>query len=182
MEQNLNDKKKKKKNFALFILYGALTVGILCIFLGINDFGETMKVLGGADIKYVLIALALLALYAALTPLTTCMLTKAKGLNVGFGTTYSISMTEHFFNGITPFSTGGQPFQIYEFSRAKVKAADSTGTLLLNFIIMMIVTNAFAACSLIYYGRFIDGNVAMQVIAIVGFTMNALVLFFMISL
>lgn len=174
--------KKKKKKIGLFILYGAITIAILCIFLGANDFGAIMQVLGGAELTYVLIALALLVLYAALSPLTTCLLTRANKLNIGFGTVYSISMTEHFFNGITPFSTGGQPFQMYEFSRAKIKVADSTGILLMNFIIMMIVTNAFAICSLFFYGRFIDGNVSMQIIAIIGFTMNFAVLVLMISL
>lgn len=174
--------KKKKKKIGLFVLYGAITIAILCIFLGANDFGAIMQVMGGARLNFVLVALALLILYMLLSPLTTCLLVKAKRLDVGFGTTYCISMTEHFFNGITPFSTGGQPFQMYEFNRAKVKVADSTGVLLMNFIIMMIVTNAFAVCSLFYYGRFIKGNVAMHVIAIIGFTMNFAVLFFMIAL
>jgi hypothetical protein len=174
--------KKSKKKIGLYILYGAVTIAILSIILGANDFDAIFNVMANADIKYVLIAIALLVLYMALSPLTTCLLTRAKKLNIPFITTYSISMTEHFFNGITPFSTGGQPFQIYEFNRAKVKAADSTGVLLMNFIIMMIVTNAFAICSLFYYGRFIGNDITMQIIAIIGFSMNFLVLFFMIAL
>jgi hypothetical protein len=52
----------------------------------------------------------------------------------------------------------------------------------MNFIIMMMVTNAFAICSLFYYGRFIGGNLTMQIIAIIGFTMNFAVLAFMIAI
>lgn len=172
---------KKKKNTALYIIYGLITIAILLIFLTANDIGEIFSTLGTADVKYIWICIALLAAYAVLYPLTTCILTKSRGCNISFGKTYSIAMIEHFFNGITPFSTGGQPFQVYEFKKAGVKAADSTGVLLMNFIIMMIVTNAFALCSLIYFSRFVT-TVSMLVIAIVGFTMNFLVLFFMIAL
>lgn len=178
----MQNKKSKLKKIALFSFYGIITVAVLCVFLGANDFGAILGELGNADIKYVLIALALLLLYAFLSPLTTCILVRAKRLETGLITAYSVSMTEHFFNGITPFSTGGQPFQVYEFARGGVKAADSTGVLLLNFIITMIITNIFAACSLIYYNRFIGGNASMMIIAAIGFSMNFLVLLFMIAL
>ncbi len=174
-------KTKKKNNVALYIIYGLITIAILVIFLTANDIGEIFSVLGTADVNYVWICIALLLIYAALYPLTTCILTKSRGCDISFGKTYSIAMIEHFFNGITPFSTGGQPFEVYEFKKAGVKAADSTGILLMNFIIMMIVTNAFALCSLIYFRRFVT-TTSMLVIAIVGFTMNFLVLILMISL
>ncbi len=173
---------KKKKKVGLFIVYGLITVIILYIVLSANDFGAIMEVLGTADLKYILIALALVVLYTALAPLTTCMLVRAKRLNISFKKTYAISMTEQFFNGITPFAMGGQPFQVYEFSRAKIKAADSTGVLLMNFIITMIVINAYSACALAYYSRFIDGNLTIQIIAIVGYSINFLSLAFFIAL
>lgn len=176
------ENKSKKKNVWLFILYGLITVAILCIFLGANDFGAIFQTLAGADVKYILIAFALLIVYMLLSPLSTCVLARARGLNVPFGVVYSVGMTEHFFNGITPFSTGGQPFQMYEFSRAKVKVSESTGLLLMNFIIMMVVTNIFAGLSLIYYSRFIGDNQPLQIVAIVGFTMNFLVLLFMLAI
>ncbi len=172
---------KKKKNIALYVIYGLITIAILIIFLTANDIGEIFSTLRTADVKYVWICIALLAVYAALYPLTTCILTRSRGCKISVRKTYSIAMIEHFFNGITPFSTGGQPFQVYEFKKAGVKAADSTGVLLMNFIIMMIVTNAFALCSLIYFSRFVT-TTSMLVIAIVGFSMNFLVLIFMISL
>lgn len=179
------EEKKKKINWkkaGLYFFYGVITVFLLGLILSFGDISAIFSELGKADLKYIFIAVGLLLAYAALYPLTTCILAKARGLKIGFGKTYVIGMTEHFFNGITPFATGGQPFQIYAFNKAKIKPAESTGLLLMNFIIFMIVTNGYAACSLFYYGRFVNGNVAMNVLAIVGFTMNFLVLAFMISI
>jgi uncharacterized protein (TIRG00374 family) len=84
-------------------------------------------------------------------------------------------MTEHFFNGITPFATGGQPFQAYAYKKAGVRVSESTCLLLMNFMVFMIVTNGFALSSLFYFKRFVTDG-AMAAIAVVGFTMNFSVL------
>ena len=177
----MGEKKKKRGKIALYFLYGAVTVFILVMILSFNNISDIASVLGTADVGYVWLAIGLLLVYLALSPLTLCILAKSRKCKASMRKTYVIGMTEPFFNGITPFSTGGQPFQVYAFSRAKVKAAESTGLLLMNFIIMMIVTNAFAACSLFFYTRFVT-TVSMGVIAIVGFSVNFLVLIFMIAL
>ena len=169
------EQKNRKKQIAMFVLYGLITVCLLVTMLSFNDIGAIMEQLGHADPINILYAVVLLVVYMALYPLSLCILTKAEGCKIGMKTTYSIAMTEHFFNGITPFATGGQPFQAYSFSKAKVKIADSTGLLLMNFLVFMLVTNSFALCSLFYFERFVT-DTAMTVIAIVGFTMNFIVL------
>lgn len=169
------EKKSKKKQIGLFVLYGFITVCLLITILSFNDIGAIMEQLKYADPINILYSVGLLLVYMALYPLSLCILTKADGAKISMGTTYSIAMTEHFFNGITPFATGGQPFQAYCFTKAKVKISESTGLLLMNFLVFMLVTNSFALCSLFFFDRFVT-DTAMTVIAIVGFTMNFLVL------
>ena len=174
--------KTKKKNIILYIVYGLLTVLILITILSMNDLDEIGKALVGVDIKNLFIAIGLTLIYLALYPLSMCFLVKSEKVDIKFFDAYSIGMTEHFFNGITPFSTGGQPFQMYAFSQKKVKLATSTSILMMNYIIFMIITNSYAIGSLFYYDKFVGNNVTMQIIAIIGFTMNFLVLFFLIAL
>lgn len=158
-----------------FILYGALTVFILMIALSLGDLGEILAVLKSADFSQILLALLCILVYMALYPLSLCILTRARGCEIKMSTTYNIAMTEHFFNGITPLATGGQPFQVYSFNKAKVKPSESTCLLLMNFMVFMLVTNGFAACSLFYFDRFVTDR-AMAFIAAFGFTMNFAVL------
>lgn len=174
-------KPKNYKKIALYVFYSALTIAILVTILSFNDIDEIFEVMGTADIKYILVAFAFLLAYALIYPLTTCILARAQKLNTPFMTTYTIAMTEHFFNGITPFATGGQPFQVYAFKKAGVKISDSTGLLMMNFIIFMISTNTFAMLSLIYAKKFVT-TVPMMALAIVGFTLNFGVLAFIIAL
>ena len=166
---------KKKSKVGIYILSGALTVFLLALILSFNDINAIFEVLKTADVKYILLSVLAIFIYLALYPLSLCILTRARGTDIKFGRTYNIAMTEHFFNGITPFATGGQPFQAYAYAKSKVKVSESTGLLLMNFIVFMLVTNSFALCSLFYFKRFV-ADTAMTVIAIVGFTMNFIVL------
>ncbi|MBQ8720186.1 MAG: flippase-like domain-containing protein [Clostridia bacterium] len=167
--------KNNKKHIGMYVLYGALTAFILVLILSFNDIGEIMSTIMGAHAGYVLLAVLSLAVYVALYPLSLCILTKARGCDIRFGTTYNIAMTEHFFNGITPSATGGQPFQAYAFKKAGVRVSESTCLLLMNFMVFMTVTNAFALSSLFYFNRFVTDG-AMAAVAVVGFTMNFAVL------
>ncbi len=168
-------KKKKRGKIALYIVYGALTVFVLVLILSLNNIGEILDTLATAHVGYVFAALGMLLLYLALSPLSLCMLTRSRKNKISFGKTYVIGMTEHFFNGITPFSTGGQPFQAYSYARSGVKVSESTSLLIMNFLVMMIASNIFAACALFYFTRFAL-NAAMTVVAIVGFSINFAVL------
>lgn len=173
--------KKKNKKIWLYVFYGALTVGILFFFLSLNDLGEIFRVLKTADFKYVLLAILFALVYLALYPLTLCFLSKSEKTGVKSADVYSIGMTEHFFNGITPFATGGQPFQAYALSKKKVPVSVSTGLLIMNFLIFMAATNTYALVSLVYFGSFVK-TIAMTVIAIVGFAMNFIVFVFIFLL
>ena len=171
------DKKSSKLKIGSYILYGILTVLILVLILSMNDIGEIFETVKSANFSYILLGMLCILLHMALYPLSLCVLTKARGCKISFGVTYNIAMTEHFFNGITPFATGGQPFQAYAYSRAGVKVSESTCLLLMNFMVHMLVTNGFALLSLIYFKHFVV-DLAMTIIAIVGFTMNFAVLIF----
>jgi len=167
----------KKKKIGIYILYAAVTIFILAIVLSLGDIGEIFETMRTADFRYILLALLCLIIYMALYPLSLCILTKARGCEIRMRDTYNIAMTEHFFNGITPFATGGQPFQAYAYSKRGVKVSESTSLLLMNFMVFMLVTNGFAACALFYFQRFVTDG-AMAAIAVVGFGINFTVLAF----
>ena len=174
-------RKKTIVKIGKFILFGAITIFTLAIVLSLGDIGEIMKTVLTLDVKYVIMSLASLLVYLALYPLSLCILTRANKYKIKQTKTYCIAMTEHFFNGITPFATGGQPFQAYAFSRAGVSIADSTSLLLMNFLVFMLTTNSFALASLVYFNRFIT-NGTMAAVAVVGFSINFLVLAFTFSI
>lgn len=172
----------KKKLIANLILFAAIIVLVGIIVFNLNDIREIGATLKGVDFRYILIALALLTGYLIIWPLTLVILIKARGQKISAGHVYVVGFTEHFFSGVTPFSTGGQPFEAYALAQRGVKARESTGALMMNFITYMISTNLFAFLSLIYYDKFTAGMQNFIPLAIAGFTINFLILAIIIAL
>ena len=173
MENESNKNPLTGKKIALFIVYAIVAACLLITVLSFNDLPGIMEQLKTVDFKFVLLATLMVLIYMALYPLSLCILTKARKTDIKFGTTYCIAMTEHFFNGITPLATGGQPFPAHMYSRAKVKLSESTGLLLTNLLIYMGVTNGFALLGLVYFDvftRYIDSW--WIPIIIIGYTLN----------
>ena len=163
------------KKIALFALYAVIGVLLLITVLSFNDLPSIMNQIKQAKFEYICLAILMVFAYLAIYPISLCILAKARKTDISFGTTYSIAMTEHFFNGITPLSTGGQPFQAYSFSRAKVKISESTGLLLANLLIYMAVTTGFSLTGL-FFARtlFSQIDTTWRVIIIIGYALNLL--------
>lgn len=181
---------KKEKNKYSFksiinkiILGLAVTILILLLIIFLTtDINAIKTAFSNINIGYLFAGIGLTLLYFILSPITTCILTKVKKCNIGMLDTFLIGNTEHFFNGITPFATGGQPFQVYSYSRLGVKASASTGILMMNFIIHMAVTNLFAILSIAIYPKLIKAVGNLLPMIIIGFTMNFLTFGFIILL
>ena len=59
-----------------------------------------------------------------------------------------LNIMTKFFNGITPFSLGGQPLQVYELSKNKVPVTKSILVIVENFIILQITMSIMIILSL----------------------------------
>lgn len=182
IEQKQGKKPVNNKKTILSILVVLIITAVVFIILfSFNDFNETIKLIktvNGADMG---MAVLCLVIYAVLWPMSLCFIAMQNRFNAKFFDVYLIGESEHFFNAITPFATGGQPVQVYLFTQKKVKASDSTGIIVSNFIAFMIASNIFAIGSLVFYGKFsenFDSSTAWMIG--LGFAMNLFTLVFMI--
>ncbi len=171
------------KKIALFVLYSIIAVLLFLTVLSMNDLSAIGEQLKSVNFNYIWLALLMVILYLACYPLSLCILTKARKCDIKMSTTYTIAMTEHFFNGITPLATGGQPFQAHAFSKSKVKISESTGLLLTNLIIYMFVTTSFSFLGLFFFDTLISAADAWWIpIIVIGYTLNFMMLVLMIAL
>ncbi|MDE6414106.1 MAG: flippase-like domain-containing protein [Anaeroplasmataceae bacterium] len=177
------DKKpvNNKKTILSILIVLIITAVVFVILFSFNDFNETIKLIktvNGIDMTK---AVLCLVIYAILWPMSLCFIAMQNRFNAKFMDVYLIGESEHFFNAITPFATGGQPVQVYLFTQKKIKAGDSTGIIVSNFIAFMIASNIYAIASLVFYGKFsekFDGSTAWMIG--LGFAMNLFTLVFMI--
>lgn len=155
---------------------------IVVIFIN-NDIKEVFTTLQTVKAKYLWIAILLLVGYFILWPVSLCIIVKSKKYKIKVRDVFLIGSVEHFFNGITPFSTGGQPFEAFCFKRKGMKFSDSSGVLLTNFISYQIIITVFSIIAVFFNYQYLKENVdGIVALVIIGIVINALVLFIFISL
>lgn len=172
----------KKKIIRNVILVVALLLILVITAFSLGDIKEIWKVLTTqTNYWYVLICLLCVLVYCFLMQASLTLLVKKKCKEISFKDAMYISGSEYFFNGVTPFSTGGQPFQAYALKQKNMKFSDSTSTLLINFLAYQIVINLYSLiCICIYYGR-LKGQVEnLSWLVILGFTINTIIMVFAI--
>lgn len=182
-ETKTNKPINKKKTILSVIIVVIITVVVFTILFSFNDIDEVFKQLASVDGNNMWYAAVCLILYFIFWPLSLCLIARSNKFNTKFTDNYLIGGSEHFFNSITPFSTGGQPIQIYLYTQKKVKASHSTGIIVANFIALMIASNIYAVTSLVYYSKFSENFTGSTAWIIgLGFAMNLFTLFFMIAM
>ncbi|MDE7384183.1 MAG: flippase-like domain-containing protein [Anaeroplasmataceae bacterium] len=184
--QEIEQKQEKKpvnnkKTIISILIVLIITAVVFIILFSFNDFDKTIKLIKTVNGIEMGKAVLCLVIYAVLWPMSLCFIAKQNRFNAKFFDVYLIGESEHFFNAITPFATGGQPVQVYLFTQKQVKASDSTGIIVSNFIAFMIASNIYAIASLVFYGKFSENFDASTAWMIgLGFAMNLFTLVFMI--
>ncbi len=126
------DLKSKKKNFYIII---AISLLIMTILLK-RDFKGIVEVLEGANIFFLMIAGIMMMIYIILEAVPFYLIFRARVEKISFYLIAKITFATQFFNAITPFSTGGQPFQIYIINKRKgISYGRITSISVQNFIV-----------------------------------------------
>lgn len=168
----------KKMIFPLICL-----IVVLVFIFSMNDINDIYDTLKNADGINILYAVGMLLLYFILWPLSLYTFTKLGKIKIKFIDVFLIGSTEHFFNGVTPFASGGQPFQAYSFKKKDVGYSESTGILLINYIIYQAVITVMFLIAFILNVDYLKSNVSnVYGIMILGLVINILVLIIFIGI
>lgn len=170
------DKKANKKYFLNILLI--LTLGAIVIYLTMKDeLQASLKALMSASPIWIIFSFVLMGVYFLLDGMNLYTFGRLykKDYNYKHGFTNAISGT--FFNGITPFSSGGQFAQVYIFNRQGITPTNSASILLMAFIVYQSVLVLFTAVIMIFryqvYSAVYSGFFSL---AIVGFLINFFVI------
>lgn len=90
---------------------------------------------------------------------------------------FKLTMTTVFFDGVTPFSSGGQPVQIYYLKKRGVEVVDGTNIAIQNFIvyqIALVLLGVIAIVSNSIFDIFPSSSILKKLVTL-GFIINLLV-------
>jgi hypothetical protein len=95
---------------------------------------------------------------------------------LSFWNSLRITLAGQFFNGITPFASGGQPAQLYMLHRQKVPLGTGASVLTKKFIVYQAVLVMYSLLVLVFESKFFLGQVPNFIyLGMIGFLVNAFV-------
>lgn len=191
-KQHMDAKKKKRmKLISSIILLVALSVLVVTLFLNLGDISAIShtfhEIANGKNWVWLVYTLLVEIFFFMTWPLALMVMGKGLNCEATPGEVFLIGASEHFYSGVTPSASGGQPFQVYSLTSRNVSSSKATGMIMMTYFTQLIATNIFSFVSLIYYPHYVQALSGldipwMQWVIVAGFILNAWNMFFVFLL
>lgn len=165
---------KKKLNIFILIL-----ITLLVLFFSLKDnFDEIVKTIFTMNIWFFLVAILFLILFWIFRTYPMYSFCKKINKDFKFLSALQLTLRTQFFNAVTPFATGGQPYQIYYLKHAGLNYAESTSVVLENFIVYQIALVILGLIALIsnYVFHLFNKVELLGHLITLGFIINTLII------
>lgn len=174
----------KKKKISIFhnntlnlIICGFAFVVMLLYILFVDGVDNLVGSILAIKPLFLVIGITLMVIYWFLESFVLHDMVRVVSKKIRFWDTFRIALIGQYFNCITPLSTGGEPMQVYYFSKKSVPVGSSTIVLLCRFIVYQSVMIMFTlAMLLLRYRYFLEELSALTVLTLVGFIINMVVM------
>ena len=170
--------KHTKRNSIIILI---ITI-VFLYFLLKDNYIKTFDSLKNANILWILIAIAIYVLYLICDNLVLHRVAKLYKKDISFKYTLTLGIMTKFFNGITPLASGGQPLQVMELRRQKIKVEDATSIIAESYMLFQIVLVFFALGSILLNQvfRIFTKVKLLKDLTILGFIANLALLLFLL--
>ena len=175
---------KNKLNNKLNILL-LIFVTIIVLYISLKDnFFEVIEGLTKLNIFWIIIAIIFALGYYFMRTLSLHNFAKKFKSDIKFTKIFKMVFITQFFDGITPSSSGGQPYQIYAFNKENISLTNSTNIAIQNFIVYQIALVLLGLLAVIankYLNLFENLGIIKKLI-LLGFIINVIVIIGLFSL
>ena len=165
--------KNIKKNSIILLL---ITI-IVLVYILKDNFVDIINELLKMKVSFLIIAIVFIIIYWLLKALSIYIIARKYSDKIKLKKLFSLTVITQFFNGVTPFSTGGQPMQIYMLNKNNISVAKSTNIVLQDFIvyqIALVLYGVFAIITNIKLNLFVN-TVYLNKLVVLGFVINTIV-------
>ena len=168
-----------KKNTILLL---GITVIVLYIVLK-DDFEDIVTAFARIDIKYIIAAIIFFFLSILIKAYVNYMIVNDKK-KVSLLESIKHNLIIQFFNGVTPFATGGQPMEVYMLTEHNISVSKATNQTIQSFIFYQIalVICGFLAVAYNFFFHLFPKVTILQHLVLLGFIINIGVAVFLIMI
>ena len=172
----------KLKNSKLNTIIIFILTIIILFFLLRKDFFDVLSYIINSNYIYLFCALLTFFISFLFEQITLYLLTININDKIKFRSILKIGAITKFFNGITPLSSGGQPFQVYELRKRGVAISKGTNIVIQNYILFQTSLILIALISLVTNKIFnlFTFYPFLKHMTIIGFGINILILAFLL--
>lgn len=168
---------KKSKKILNFVLLLSFTI-IVMYFMLKDDFNATINQILSINLFWLFVAIVFLVLYWVINSVILFKIIKRYNPNYKYKKSLRLQIITQFFNAVTPFSTGGQPFEIYMLKKDGFTFSESTTIIMQQFILYQTALVSAGALAVLYNWTFdiFPKNEILKGFVLLGFLINAFVL------
>lgn len=170
-------KKKKIINLVTFLLNIVIVACILIFQLfnsKVESFGDIIAK-GNFRWWFGIVTLLLFAIVMFLDTYRASILLKQSSGRGRFAICYKMNAIGRYWDGITPMSTGGQPFQVFYLNKHGVDAGTAISIPLARYVIFQIAWTAVSLFVTIYSTLVFKETNLVSVASYIGFALNLVV-------
>lgn len=165
----------KNKIINFILLLSATT---LVLFFSLKDnYKEIINIIKTLNSTWLLVAFLLIVIYWFFKAIALHMIIKNFKKDYTFLKAFKFILEINFFNAITPFSSGGQPFEIYSLKKDKIKMADATTIVIEQFVvyqIALVILGVIAVLINFLFNIFPDNSILKHLVTL-GFITNTVI-------
>ena len=171
--------KKKIISFILILLAASLVL----YFSLKDDYDTIVNTIFSINKIWLIIAFVFLFIYYGLRALCIKKIARKFKSDYTFKNSLRMVLETNFFHAITPFATGGQPYEVYSLSKTGIKVTDSISISIGNFITYQIALVSLGLVAIISNLMFniIEASLLKGLI-ILGFIINFLVIVILLGI
>ncbi len=143
-----------------------------------DDFYAIMDQLKNIHLGWLLVAFLIVILYWLLRSRAINIFTRKFMPKTKYLSSLQLMIRTQFFNAVTPFATGGQPYQVYHLVKDGVKVTTATSIIIQNFIVYQIAIVLLGGIAVIsnYLCSFYAKNVLLGRLVTLGFLINTVII------
>ena len=136
-----------------FVLSIALSLYLMYNFASGNELGNEkgfLEIFANVNVKYLLLSIATLVAMILLDSLKYVVIMRATRIKAGYGTALSVGLLGKYYDNITPFSSGGQPMQIYYLHKKGIGGGESSAIIFIKFAFNMTMWLTICFCLMLF--------------------------------
>ena len=156
-----------------FIFIIAVFIGLIIYIIKVDGLNNILNVLRNAHYGWIAIGILCLCAEWILEAIVMHIPLKKMYSNLKYITSLRTNIIGRLFNNITPFSSGGQPFQAYILSKYGLRASDTFSVLMMKFVVYQVSVFTWAVILLIINFTFWNETFKNYIgLVVIGFILN----------